>query len=94
MYIYHEDNVLEVEYIGTSLVYLAFPKYTHSEYWWRLATMYTISLTGCFEFVRHLGPGDQGQKIQQMIPGVKLTEMTSKVPSEGIMFLAFEVCRS
>ena len=56
--------------------------------------MYTIPINGCCESLRHLGPGYQGQNIQQTVPGVKSAKMTSNVTSEGIMFLAFEVCRS
>ena len=53
--------------------------------------MYAIPLNWCSESLWHLGPGDQGYSIQQMIPGVKSTKRTSKVISEGIMFfLALE----
>ena len=45
-------------------------------------------------FAVHPGMTDHLRTTQQMVPGDKSTKMTSNVTSEGMMFLAFEVCRS
>ena len=55
--------------------------------------MYIILLTWCNGYLRHLGLGEQ---VSNTTNGTrsKSTKRTSKVASNGFMFLAFEVCWS